>query len=312
MVLTESDIVINTTTGTKFFSLGGNRSDNVIKLSNDRTKNDEYVHNLYDRIRPEDIINARSTYRCIAIRNQSSDDDWENVKAWIVQSGGYQSEVTVEIQKETVASNKVQQVGDEYTTPTGITFKTPTSKSHADVIDMGTITKSDGWCGLWIKRTPTVSVKGRTYEEVTIRVEGDDEPGSASYVGKNIRLIWNVLTDEVQEVLQRLNDIPVGRVNLRGAQEAYDDALTLVNRSSSSNATDAEKRQAAMSRAMYLVYQEYTVEIERAGGGLPPMVVSRVYELRRVANEMMNSIMGTTQRMTPQIIKGRSWRGRTW
>lgn len=307
MSLVDSDIVVYKTYGNR--SLGNTKTTAKLTWTDDETKYDEGKHQLFERVHSNDIENARPQYACIAIANDDASVHWENVKAWIVWSGGVQSEVTISIQKDTVATDKTQQVPSRYEAPSAITFKEPTTKGHADVIDMGTINFGE-WGALWIKRTPTVSAKSRSFEECTIRIEGDDANGSTTFVGQTVRLIWDTITGEIRLCLKKLNDIPPDRVDLEGAQEYYDDSAYLVNQLSSSEATDAQKQRIALARTMYLVYQEYTVELERAGGGLPPMVVSRVYELRRIANEMFNSIAKTPTRMNVHAMKGRSQRGR--
>ncbi len=306
-ILTDSDIVVYKTYGNH--SLGNAKTANKVTWTDDETKYDEGKHQLFDRIHQNDIDNARPQYACIAIANDDTVDGWENVKAWIVWTGGLQDEVTISIQKEAIVSSKVQQIASRYEAPSGIVFKEPTTKDHADVIDIGTIAK-ESWGALWIKRAPTADAKSRSFEECLIRIEGDDANASTSYVGQTVRLIWDTITNEIKLCLKKLNDIPPDRVDLEGAQEYYDDSAYLVNQLSSSEATDAQKGRIAMARTMYLVYQEYTVELERAGGGLPPMVVSRVYELRRIANEMFNSISKTPTRMEVHALKSRSQRGR--
>jgi hypothetical protein len=262
------------------------------------TEKDEFVHNLFQEMWPGDIENTRSTYRCIAIKNDHGTDAWVNVKAWVVNSDGLQDEVTIELAP--AVASPPEQIGSEYEAPTSETF-VDTAVNRGTAVDLGASIAAGSYAYLWIKRTPTASAKARSYENVTIRIEGETAAASGQYAGVSVILQWHTLTAEVQEVLERLNDIPEGRINLRGAQEFYDDSMYLVNRISNPNALAATLARVAQSRTMYLVYQEWTVELEKAGGGLPPMVVSRVYELRRIANEMFNTITGSTTKMDIQV-----------
>lgn len=310
MTIVDTEIAAYLTySSSKFKSLGGNITNAALTQTTDESEWDEYRHNLFDRIKPDDIDNARPTYRCLAIKNNHSTDTWSDVRAWIVSSAEVQSEVSIALLKEVPAGSPgyVQQIPSEYEAPTGTFNTTATTKSAGE--DCGDIT-ADGWIGIWIRRSPTADVKARSFEHLWLRVEGDDASGNGTEVGIDIHLLWDTITGEVEECLQRLNDIPRERVNLRGAQEYHDDSEYLVNQLSSSEAIAADLNRVIMARTVYLIYQEYTVEIERAGGGIPPMVVSRVYELRRVSNEMFNSISKTPQRMKTQIIKSRSERAR--
>lgn len=311
MAIADGDLTVYTTYSTKFHSIGGNATSSKIVWAEDRfrtTEQDEYIHNLFQMIWPGDIENTRSTYRCIAIKNGHGSETWYNVKAWVVNDDSVQEEVAITLAP--ADADPPEQMGSEYEAPANEIF-VDTAVSRATAVELGNISNGSH-AFLWIKRTPTANAKSRSFETLMIRIEGETVESATTYCGMTMLLLWHSLTIEIQECLERLNDIPEGRINLTGAQKLYDDSMYLVNRLSNPNVTDAIKNQIAQSRAMYLIYQEWTVELERAGGGLPPMVVSRVYELRRIANEMFNTITGATKRPDIQGMKGRSWRGRVY
>ena len=295
MVIADTDITVYATYSTKFHSIGGNPTTSKIVWPDDRfrtTEKDEFLHNLFQEMWPGDIVNARPTYRCIAIKNGHSSESWDSVKAWVVNDDGVQEKV--EITLAPALASPPEQVGSEYEAPANEVF-VDTAITRATGVALGDIAAA-GHAFLWIKRTPTADAKARSFENVTIRIECETAAASGQYAGLSVILQWHTLTAEVKEVLERLQGIPEGRINLRGAQEFYDDSMYIVQRISNPNADVTILARVAQSRAMYLVYQEWTVELERAGGGLPPMVVSRVYELRRIANEMFNTITGSTTR----------------
>jgi len=309
MVTVDADIQLRLTYGTKYYSLGGSNVSNVlISVEQESEFRERNLHNLFRRIPSWDIEAGNATYRCLAIYNADA-DTWENVKAWLISSGEVQDEVTMSMGTIALVGGKTVQIASEYEVPAGVTFTSPVTKATG--IDLGNIATTV-WMPLWIKRLPTTDAKSRSMETVVIRVEGDDANGSTSYAGKTFRLSWDTITSEVEIVFKRLNDVPIDRINLEGVQESYDDVMYLVNQLVGAGATDAQINRVCQARAMYHAYQQWTVELERAGGGLPPMVASRVYELRRIANEMMNSISKTGQRMKIQGIKGRSWKGRSY
>lgn len=310
MVVADTDIKVYYTTGTKEKSVGGIVTNAAFRTSNDKTKRDEYVHTLFPQIIAEEVAGAVSNYLCLAVKNEHADEAWENVKAWIVTSYQVQSEITISIGKDT--GDPLKQIASRYELPTTVTFVEPATKDDANVLDYGNLA-AEGVVGLWIKRTPTADAKARSFEFVHIRIEGDTASGATTYCGADIYIRWNTITEEVSLTLEKLNDVPPERVSLRGIQEDYDDAMFLLNQIAASTVTDVIKARVARSRARYLAYAQWTVELERAGGGLPPMVVSRLYEYRRIANEMFNSITmaGAAQRDV-HAIKQRSERGRIY
>lgn len=310
MAVTDSDIIVYSTYGTKFNSIGGIATTSRIVWASDRfkmTERDENVHNLFQIMRPGEIDNTRSVYRCIAIKNNSA-ETWYAVKGWIVDADAMQTEVSIELAP--AQADPPEQLGSEFETPSNAVFVN-TAISRGTGVTLGDIA-AGGYAYLWIKRTPTASAKSRSFETIVIRVEGESTQSATTYVGRSMIISWHTLTSEIQVCLRRLNDIPEGRINLEGAQEFYDDSMYIVDRLASSTVSDEIKARVAQSRAIYLIYQEYTVELERAGAGLPPMVVSRVYELRRIANEMFNTITGSSKKMDVHAIKGRSFRGRIY
>ena len=123
---------------------------------------DASSNNIFDDVSDAErvagvIATDDNAYRKIFIRNENA-DTWNSVKCWISQvTGATNDEVHI------VAASGA----DIASTAKGYTYVTPTSKVHADVLNLGNIAQNAS-VGIWVQRL--VSAAGSGYTDNTFKL----------------------------------------------------------------------------------------------------------------------------------------------
>lgn len=132
---------------------------------------DASLHNLFDKVLGDEAAAGDTEYRAIFVKNTHATLTWEAVKLWIVsQPDGRTTKESFELAKETSSGSPIQTVADEDTSPTGVTFSAPSSKSAG--IDLGDIGPGVVY-GFWFKRIVPANCEAKDSAQVQIKCEGD-------------------------------------------------------------------------------------------------------------------------------------------
>jgi len=142
------------TTWTEGDSHGGD-----INLSNEITTG--VGNNIFDDVSDAERVAGDTEYRKIFIRNENA-DTWAAVKAWI-------SSFTLATNDE-ISIALGTPSGTQSGEATGLTYYSPDSKGHADVLSVGDLAQN-AYKAIWIKRVVTALGDGYTENAFTLAFE---------------------------------------------------------------------------------------------------------------------------------------------
>lgn len=125
---------------------------------------DNTLNNLFDDVSGDEALAGAVEYRKIFIKNTNASLTWQNVKMWI-QSLTTSSDDEIDI---SLTSNET----GSSATGDGQTYVRPTSKVHADVLNIGNLAAA-ATKAIWIRRTVTAGASASTSNAATIKAEGE-------------------------------------------------------------------------------------------------------------------------------------------
>jgi len=125
---------------------------------------DDTLNNLFDDVSGDEAQAGDIEYRKIFIKNVHGSLSWQNVKVWVESATiSTDDEIDISLSTNLTGSNAT---GD------GQSYVRPTSKTHADVLDMGDIAAAE-YVDVWIRRTVTAGASAYTNDEATLKAEGE-------------------------------------------------------------------------------------------------------------------------------------------
>lgn len=146
-------------------SLGGGISGTPI-ISNK-------LNNLFDRVGDLELTLGDVEYRCFYIKNEHGSLSLLAATIWI-SSNTPSPDSTISIGLGTSGILGTEQtIGNESTTPVGVSFSAPTSLATGLII--GNL-PSNGTKAIWVRRTITASASLYANDRVTINISGDTLP----------------------------------------------------------------------------------------------------------------------------------------
>lgn len=143
MAITAADLLF-------FLTGGGANTDPNASLGGgiSNTQVPGTIHNIFDRVTPEEAQAGDTEYRAIDIKNNHLSESAVDTFVWISQET-VSPGTTVALAYDATGT---QSIANESTPPTGVAFSTPTSKLTG--INLGTIAPG-ATRRLWLRRTVT-------------------------------------------------------------------------------------------------------------------------------------------------------------
>ena len=122
---------------------------------------DATSENLFDNVSNAERVSGTTDYRKFFIRNENV-DDWVGVLAWISQAS-LASNITYSMALGTNAGTQTSEAE-------GLTYYTPDSKEHADVLSVGTLAQN-GYKAVWVKQVVAAAGNGYTNNSFKVAFE---------------------------------------------------------------------------------------------------------------------------------------------
>lgn len=132
------------------------------------------LNNLFDDVSGDENAAQDVEYRCVFVLNGHATLTLQAAKLWLasVVSGGADIAIGLDptgVVDKDQATAQAEEVADEGTAPSGVSFSTPTTKTGG--LSIGDI--APGYCqAIWLRRTATNSA-AQNNDGATLRVEGD-------------------------------------------------------------------------------------------------------------------------------------------
>lgn len=125
---------------------------------------DDVLNNVFDNVSGDEAASGAVEYRKIFVKNENASAGWEDVKIWVEASTDSEDD-------ELDISTSTNLTGES---PTGSDqdYVHPTSKAHADVVDLGTVGAGD-YKDIWIRRTVQSGASAYTNNSGQLKAEGD-------------------------------------------------------------------------------------------------------------------------------------------
>lgn len=155
MAVTQADIKFYKSSDTD--STGGDISATEIT--------DDTLNNLFDDVSGDESLSGLVDYRKIFIKNENASADLESTKLWI-------ESLTSSEDDEIDISTTTNLTGSD-PTGDGQSYVRPTSKTHADVLDLSTISAGGDYSAVWIRRTVSAGASAYTNDSAQLKVEGE-------------------------------------------------------------------------------------------------------------------------------------------
>lgn len=130
------------------------------------------LHNLFDQVSGDEASAGDVEYRCLAVKNENASLTLQNAVVWIT-SQTPSTDTTIEIAVEAPSSQpdgNVQEIADEDTAPSALSFSAPTSKATG--VSIGDLAAGNIYY-IWIRRTVGAAASAYDNDNVQLRVEGD-------------------------------------------------------------------------------------------------------------------------------------------
>ena len=142
-------------------SLGGVKSSTSVGTG---------LHNLFDVVSSAEASSGDTEYRCVYIHNNHGTLTMQSAKIWIVTNTP-STDTSIEIALGSSAVNGTEQtIANENTSPTGVTFSTPSSLGTA--LSIGDIPAGQHKA-VWIKRIVNAGAAAYNDDSATIRTQCD-------------------------------------------------------------------------------------------------------------------------------------------
>ena len=124
---------------------------------------DNIVNNLFPNFTAGEASSGKTRYRKYFVKNSHSSLTWYNVKAWIE---------TQTPSPDTIIYISLGTSSDTQSDAEGYTFVSPSSKTHADVLNAGDVVPG-GSFSIWIKNVLSSGASAYTDDYGTIKHEGE-------------------------------------------------------------------------------------------------------------------------------------------
>lgn len=150
-------------------SLGNYRASSQITSGND--------NNVFDDVSGDEASSGDTEYRAIAFHNNHGSLALTSCKVWIsVDTGNGEDDISfgVEAPSASETTGAIQQIADESTAPSAISWSDATSKATGLDCPLTSNEVGNGeWFGIWLRRVISAAASAAAAESVTIRVEGE-------------------------------------------------------------------------------------------------------------------------------------------
>ncbi len=171
---------LSTKTGTGGNQTGSTPAESLGKYISTTEITSAQLNNLFDDITGDENAASDVEYRCFFIHNAHATLALENVRVWFSgeasvadidiaeTKNGFPANLTKPIGQ---AAAQAEEIADESTAPTGLTFYHPTTKATGFSISPSAL--EAGYCvPFWLKRTASDSV-AKANDSITVKIEGD-------------------------------------------------------------------------------------------------------------------------------------------
>jgi len=117
--------------------------------------------NIFDDVSEAERVSGDTEYRKIFVKNENT-DTWGAVKAWIESfTPATNDEISIAL-----GTN----AGTQSSEGTGLSYKSPDSKTHEDVLNIGDLAQNE-YQAVWIKRVVDAAGDGYTANAFTLSFE---------------------------------------------------------------------------------------------------------------------------------------------
>ncbi|MBU2025327.1 MAG: hypothetical protein ABIC19_00625 [Patescibacteria group bacterium] len=129
---------------------------------------DNTLNNLFDDVLGDEHLAGDINYRCVFIKNNSAETAY-NVKVWI-ESNTTGEDSEIQIGEEAAGGSPVQEIADEDTAPSAISFSTADGQANALVLgDMA----AGAVYAIWIKRIVSAGSTPQANDTAQLEVHCD-------------------------------------------------------------------------------------------------------------------------------------------
>lgn len=139
---------------------------------------DATLQNLFSNITAAQAAAGVTLYRCIFAYNSHGSQTWQSVVAWLLSqiAGGGDLSMGLDPAGSVPAGQagaQAEEIADETTAPTGVTFSQPTD--IADALSLGNIVA--GNChAIWFKLVVPADVAAQRLDNAIFKVQGQSDP----------------------------------------------------------------------------------------------------------------------------------------
>lgn len=128
------------------------------------------LNNLFDDVSGDESAAGDVEYRCFYVKNNHGSLTWENIVAWISAVSASSDSVYAIGLDPAGASADATTIGDEDSSPAGVSFTSPTDKpSGLSIADLA----AGAYQAIWIRRMISAAASAANSDGPTVRVEGD-------------------------------------------------------------------------------------------------------------------------------------------